>query len=63
MNDSVSTKQLEKMYLIAAEIVQKYGDTYMPAFKRIHEELQIRKELNELKKLACTVASQSPGEP
>lgn len=57
MNENVSTEQLQKIYLLAAEIVKKHGDVYLPTFRRIHEELQIRKELDLLKDIALKIAS------
>ena len=58
MNENVSTEQLPKTYLLAARIVQKHGDVYLPTFKRIHEELQTRKELDLLKDIALKIASE-----
>lgn len=50
---------LEYAYNIAAEIVRKFGDTYLPLFKRMHTEMQKRSAEHELKKIALSVASKA----
>ena len=44
-------------YFIIAGIVTKYGDTYLPVFKRIHEEQQQRQANVDLKAIALQVLS------
>ncbi len=44
-------------YIIIAGIVTKYGDAYLPVFKRMHEEKQQRQVNADLKAIAAlTVA-------
>lgn len=46
-------------YMIIAGIVTKYGDAYLPVFKRMHEEKQQRQANADLKAIAAlTLASQ-----
>jgi len=54
---TVTDENIEKAYIIMAQIIQKYGDKYLPIFKRIHEEREARKANQDLKNIALQVAS------
>ena len=47
---------LEEAYQIMARIVRDYGDKYLPVFKRLHEEREVRKANQGLKDIALQVA-------
>lgn len=49
--------KLEQAYHIAAEIVQKFGDTYLPLFERLHKEMQERQGKQDLKNIAIALAN------
>jgi len=52
----VTDEDLESAYKIMAMIVRKYGDKYLPVFKRIHEERELRKAQQSLKNIALQIA-------
>jgi len=52
----VTDEDLEAAYKIMAMIVSKYGDNYLPVFKRIHEERELRKAQQSLKNIALQIA-------
>lgn len=52
----VTDEDLEAAYKIMAMIVRKYGDKYLPVFKRIHEERELRKAQQSLKNIALQIA-------
>lgn len=45
-------KELEECYHIAANIVNQYGEKYLPIFKRLHAECENRKADSEMLRLA-----------
>ena len=51
---------LERAYIIAAEIVQRYGDTYLPIFERLHIEMQKLRQKQDLKDIAMNIANIRP---
>ena len=55
--------ELERAYTIAAEIVQKFGDTYLPLFERLHMEMQKRQTSLELRSIALGVANKGKEKP
>lgn len=57
MNGQLTPKQIKKAYYIAAEIVSRFGDPYLPLFKRLHDEVQRINEIQDLKAIAIGVIS------
>lgn len=57
MSEELTPEKIKKAYFIAAEVVKRYGDAYLPVFKRMHEEVQKINEMVDLKTLALSVAS------
>lgn len=56
--DKILTEEaLQTAYTIIAGIVAKHGDTYLPIFKRLHEEKELRKANADLKAIALQVLS------
>jgi hypothetical protein len=53
----IKDEQLLKCYHIAARIVSLYGDAYLPVFKRLHKEVEMRKANDELMTVALNLAS------
>ncbi|MDN5201493.1 hypothetical protein QQ008_08975 [Fulvivirgaceae bacterium BMA10] len=43
-----------------ARAVEKYGDQYLPAFIRIHNEIENRKKELSYKKIALQIAANDP---
>lgn len=52
----VSQHELHESYRVSAEIVKIYGETYLPIFRRIHEEISKRKADDLLIQQAIKVA-------
>lgn len=52
----VTDEEIETAYIIMAKIIRDYGDKYLPIFKRIHEERELRKANQGLKNIALQVA-------
>jgi hypothetical protein len=52
----VTDEKLEEAYQVIARIVRDYGEKYLPIFKRLHEEREIRKASQDLKDIALQVA-------
>lgn len=48
---------LENAYYIAAEIVQKFGEIYLPLFERLHDEMKKHQAKRDLRNIALTVAT------
>lgn len=44
----VTDEQLRECYAVMAEVITRYGDSYLPIFERIHKELEVRKERQTL---------------
>jgi hypothetical protein len=44
----VTDEILHDCYAVMAEVVTRYGDTYLPIFERIHKELEARKKRQAL---------------
>ncbi len=53
-----STRELEEAYKIAAVIVKRYGEKYLPVFKRMHDEIEQAKADNSFKQIALQVAAE-----
>lgn len=56
MQEKITEEVLEEAYRIMARIVRDYGEKYLPIFKRLHEEREIRKAKQELKDIALQIA-------
>lgn len=54
--EGVSDDEIEECYSIIAKIIRDHGDTYLPIFKRVHEEREKRKTMQDLKSIALRVA-------
>jgi hypothetical protein len=54
----VSIEELERMLKVAADVVALHGETYLPIFKRLHDELLKAREAEKIKKLAMEIALQ-----
>lgn len=54
--DGITIEQLREAYQIAAEVVARYGDAYLPVFNRLHQEMEKVKEMERMKSLALNVA-------
>ncbi len=52
----LTDEDLQTAYLLIAGIVKKHGDAYLPIFKRVHEEVELRKKQNDLLQLAMKIA-------
>jgi len=52
----ITDELLEECYLFTAQIVEVFGDKYLPIFERLHAEIQIRKERRETLKKALKIA-------
>ncbi len=52
----VTYDELTKAYKYMAFIVTKYGDQYLPLFKRLHHELEKQREKNNLLETANKVS-------
>lgn len=55
----LTDEKLQAAYVIIAEIVTKYGDKYLPIFKRLHEEKLQRQANADLKAIAQQVLSET----
>lgn len=55
--EGITVEQLYEVYHIAASVVTKYGDVYIPIFKRLHKEVQKIEEETQIKTLALKIAS------
>ena len=55
----LTDEKLQAAYVIIAEIVTKYGDKYLPIFKRLHEEKLQRLANADLKAIAQQVLSET----
>lgn len=53
----VTDENIEQAYIIMAHIIQKYGDKYLPIFKRIHQERELRKANQDLRNIALRIAA------
>ncbi len=51
-NKTLTDEKFDTAYLIIAGIVTKYGDKYLPIFKRLHDEKQQRQADADLKAIA-----------
>lgn len=50
---------LERAYVIAAEIVQKFGDIYLPLFERLHDEMKKHEAKRDLKLIALNIVKEN----
>lgn len=57
----VSDKILQESYIVMAEIVQTYGEQYLPIFERLHEEIDSRQQKRELLDAALKAATGETG--
>lgn len=55
--EGITVEELQASYRSAAKIVARYGDAYLPVFKRLHEEVQKLERASEIKTIALSVAS------
>jgi hypothetical protein len=54
----VTDEELEECYHIMARIIRDHGDVYLPIFKRLHEERELRRKNNDLKSIALRIADE-----
>lgn len=59
MSDEVSDKDLKKAFEVAAKVVAKYGETYLPIFERLEQEYQSRQETKKVLERALTIAEET----
>lgn len=52
----VTDDQVNKACGIMARIVRDYGDAYLPIFKRLYDEIEMRKAKADLKNIALQFA-------
>lgn len=52
----VTDENIEAAYIIMGRIIRDYGDKYLPIFKRLHEERELRKANRDLRSIALQVA-------
>lgn len=52
----VSDEMLERAYAVMARIIRDHGDKYLPIFKRLHEEREMREAKQGLKDIALQIA-------
>ncbi|QQR86924.1 MAG: hypothetical protein IPJ76_01480 [Flavobacteriales bacterium] len=50
-------ERLDEAYIVMAGIIRNGGDKYLPIFKRLHEEREVRRARKALKQIALQVAS------
>lgn len=55
--ESIPDEKFNLAYTIIAEIVTKYGDKYLPIFKRMHEEKLQRQANADLQRIAKAIVS------
>jgi len=48
----VTDENMQSAYLIIATIVKHHGEKYLPIFKRMHEEIEVRKAQKNLLEIA-----------
>jgi hypothetical protein len=53
---TLSDDTLQKAYVIIAGIVTEHGEKYLPIFKRLHEEVEVRKAQRDLLAIAIKTA-------
>lgn len=54
-------EKIEESYFIMAKIIRDHGDVYLPLFKRVHEERELRKANRDLKNIALRAVQESEG--
>lgn len=54
---AITTQQLDEAYVIAAELVAKFGDVHLPVFQRLHREIQQINQAIEIKTIALNLYS------
>lgn len=57
MKRVISDEEFESCYIIVARIVSETGDKYLPIFRRMHQERQLREANNELRAIAFQAAT------
>lgn len=55
--DNAGDEKLYHFYHVAAEVVSKYGDAYLPVFKSLHNEMQASNKDAQIKYIALRLAS------
>jgi hypothetical protein len=55
--NGITKEQLMTCYHLAAKAVSLYGDSYLPVFKRLHEEVEKTKQNEDMKSLALILIS------
>jgi len=58
-HDDVSFADLSAAYKVAASMVAKHGDEFLPMFERLDKEMQTRKNKDDIKARALEVAKRS----
>lgn len=54
--EDITLELIEECYQFMALIVDKYGDTYLPIFIRLHKEIEKRKEQDQIRILVSNLA-------
>lgn len=54
----VTNERLQAAFDVLATIISIHGDQYLPLFKRLHSELENRKENDQYTRLARTIHEQ-----
>lgn len=55
----ISDERLSAAYETLASIISVHGDIYLPLFKRLHEEIELRKKNDKYKLLAKAIHERS----
>ena len=58
--DKVALSDLRQAYKIAAQLVAKDGDKYLPLFERLDKEMQSREKKEKIKAKALEIAQRAP---
>jgi hypothetical protein len=53
----ITDEMIEDCYKIAAEVVKKHGEVYLPIFERMHNEREARIKNRDLMQIAIEVAN------
>lgn len=56
----IDIEMLEDARKIMAKVVEKYGNQYLPAFIRIHNEIERRKKELSYRSIALQIAANDP---
>ena len=55
----VDDERLEAAYIAMAEIVTTYGETYLPIFQRLHDELETRRSNKTMMNIAKEISKKN----